>query len=119
MPAIKRLFYSTSEFDKQWEYMGLEDDDRRRLENEIVNNTTVGAVMRGTGGLRKMRFAFEGKGKSGSARVLYVDFVVYERVYLIYAYPKGQKDDISSEERKVFKSLIDQARKDLGGRNHE
>jgi len=113
------MFYSTFEFDKQWEYMGLNDDDRRRLENEIVNNPMVGAVMRGTGGLRKMRFAFEGKGKSGSARVLYVDFVVYERVYLIYTYPKGQKDDISYEERKVFKNMIDQARKELGGRQHE
>lgn len=75
--------------------------------------------MRGTGGLRKMRFAFEGRGKSSSARVLYVDFVVYERVYLVYTYPKGEKEDISYEERKIFKNLIDQARKELGGLHHE
>ena len=119
MPVIKRLFYSTNAFDKQWDHMGLDDDDRRHLENEIVNNPTVGAVMRGTGGLRKMRFAFEGRGKSSSARVLYVDFVVYERVYLVYTYPKGEKEDISYEERKIFKNLIDQARKELGGLHHE
>jgi len=116
--VIKRLFYSTFEFDKQWERMGLDDEDRRRLENEIVNNPKIGAVIRGTGSLRKMRFAFEGKGKSGSARVLYVDFVVYERVYMIYTYPKGQKDDISDGERKLFKIMIDQARNELGGRHH-
>jgi hypothetical protein len=52
--------------------MGLNDRDRRRLENEITDNPQIGAVMRGTGGLRKMRFSFEGKGKSGSSRVLYV-----------------------------------------------
>ena len=75
--------------------------------------------MRGTGGLRKMRFAFEGQGKSGSARALYVDFFVFERVYLIYAYPKGQKDNISPEERELFKKIIEQAKKELGGCNHE
>jgi len=116
---IGRMFYSTFEFDKQWERMGLNDEDRRRLENEILNNPKVGPVMSGTGGLRKMRFAFEGEGKSGSSRVLYVDFVVFERVYLIYAYPKGQKDNISQEERKIFKKIIDQARKELGGHQNE
>lgn len=49
--------------------------------------------MRGTGGVRKMRFAFEEKGKSGSVRIIYVDFEVYEKIFLITAYPKrGQPD---------------------------
>ena len=112
---IGRMFFSTFEFDKQWERMGLGDEDRNRLENEIVNNPQVGPVIRGAGGLRKMRFAFAGRGKSGSARVLYVDFVVLERIYLVYAYPKGQQDDISPEERVMFKKIIEQAKKELGG----
>jgi len=112
---IGRMFFSTFEFDKQWERMGLGDEDRNRLENEIVNNPQVGPVIRGAGGLRKMRFAFKGRGKSGSARVLYVDFVVLERIYLVYAYPKGQQDDISPEERVMFKKIIEQAKKELGG----
>ena len=41
--------------------------------------------MQGTGGLRKVRFALENRGKSGSVRVVYVDFVVYETIYLITA----------------------------------
>ena len=116
---IGRMFYSTSEFDKQWDRMGLDDEDLRRLENDIVNNPKVGVVIRGAGGLRKMRFAFKGKGKSGSARALYVDFVVYERIYLIYAYPKGQQDDIPSDEREMFKMIISQAKRELGGQGHE
>jgi len=116
---IERMFFSTQEFDKQWKLMGLNDEDQRRLENEILINPKVGAVIRGTGSLRKMRFAVEGKGKSGSARVLYVDFVVVERIYLIYSYPKGQKDNISSEERETFKKIIEQTKKELGGRTNE
>jgi hypothetical protein len=117
--AIGRMFFSTFEFDRQWESMSLNDEDRRKLENEIANNPQVGSVMRGTGGLRKMRFAMEKRGKSGSSRVLYVDFVVYERVYLIYAYPKNKKEDISPAEREMFRKIIENAKKELGGHEHE
>lgn len=116
---IGRMFFSTSEFDKQWEHMGLDDEDKRKLENEIVNNPQIGAVIRGAGGLRKMRFALEGKGKRGGARALYVDFVVYERIYLITAYPKGEKENISAAERELFRKLIEQTRTELGGKGDE
>ena len=88
--------------------MGLDDDNLRNLENEIIKNPKIGKVIKGTGGLRKMRYAFEGTGKSGGSRVLYVDYVVYERVYLIYTYPKGIKDNITQNEKKQFKSIISQ-----------
>lgn len=109
-----RTFVMTTEFDKQWKSMGLDDNDLRRLEQEIMENPKVGAVVQGSGRLRKMRFAFEGKGKSGSARVTYVDFVVHETVYLIYAYPKNEKDNLSKEERNEIKKLIDCIEKALG-----
>jgi len=99
--------------------MGLNDDDMRRLENEILNNPQIGAVMQGTGGLRKMRFAFEGKGKSNSSRVLYVDFVVFKRVYLITAYPKNEKENIAPAERAIYKKIIEQTKRELGGDKHE
>jgi hypothetical protein len=113
------MFFSSSEFDKQWKRMGLDDENRRKLENEIANNPQIGAVIRGTGGLRKMRFAFEGKGKSGSLRALYVDYVVFERVYLITTYPKSQKENITPLERELFKKMIEQTQRELGGKNHE
>lgn len=46
--------------------MGLTDADLRRLQEELLANPQIGSVMRGTGGVRKMRFAFENRGKSGS-----------------------------------------------------
>lgn len=59
--------------------MGLNDDDLARLQRELLEDPKVGPVMQGTGGVRKMRFAFEDRGKSGSARVIYVDFEVYDK----------------------------------------
>lgn len=61
-----------------------------------------------------MRFALEGKGKSGSSRILHVDFVVHEIIFLIYAYPKNEKENISKEERNLYRRLIAQIGENLG-----
>lgn len=53
-----------------------------------------------------MRFPLESKGKSISIRVLYVDFVVFEKLYLITAYHKSQKVNLSEAERENIKKLI-------------
>lgn len=56
---MTRTFIQTQEFTKNWERLDLKDRDLRRLELEILKNPKVGKVIRGTGGLRKLRFAFE------------------------------------------------------------
>lgn len=71
--------------------------------------------MQGTGGLRKARIAMENKGKSGGARVCFVDFVFAETVYLITVYPKKEKDNLSKEERNEIKKAIEALKKSLGG----
>jgi hypothetical protein len=62
--------------------------------------------MQGTGGVRKMRFAFEHRGKSGSIRVIYIDFEVYEKIFLITAYPKNEKDNLTKSECNEIRQLI-------------
>ncbi len=94
------------EFDRQWKSMGFSEENLRTLQEELTLNPTKGAVMQGTGGLRKIRVAFDGRGKSGSARVCYVDFAVYEKIYLITAYPKNVQDNLSSAEQNAIKKLI-------------
>ena len=104
---MTRTFIQTDEFVKQWKNMGLTDDDLRRLELEILKNPKEGEVIRGTGGLRKLRFSFENQGKSGSSRVCYVDYVLYETVYLITAYPKKVKDNLMKAECNHIKKMIE------------
>ena len=116
---MTRTFIQKDEFIKNWERLGLTDDDLRRLELEIMKNPQVGPVIQGTGKLRKMRFAFENKGKSGSSRVCYVDFLIHETVYLITVYPKNEKDNLSKAERNEIKKFIDILEKRLGGNDNE
>lgn len=110
---MTRTFIQTDEFVKNWERLGLTDDDMRRLELEILKNPKVGSVIRGTGGLRKLRFSFENKGKSGSTRICYVDFLFLETVYLITVYPKNEKDNLTKAECNNIKKMIDALEKTL------
>ncbi|MCI8602299.1 MAG: type II toxin-antitoxin system RelE/ParE family toxin [Oscillospiraceae bacterium] len=114
---MNRTFIMTPQFDKQWEKMGLTDNDLHCLQLEILENPKVGTVIQGTGGLRKMRFALNDRGKSGGARVVYVDFVIYRTVYLIHAYPKSEKEDMTDEERKNLCKAVKQIEQALARRN--
>lgn len=103
---MTRIFVELPSFRSEWKAMGLDDNDLRRLQEELLANPKVGKVMRETGGVRKMRFAFEHCEKSGSVRVIYIDFEVREKLYLLTAYPKNEMDNLSKGERNELKKLV-------------
>ena len=104
---MTREFILIPSFIVKWKNLGLGDDDMRRLEEAILEDPKVGPVVRETGGVRKMRFAFENQGKSGSVRVIYVDFEVYEKVYFLDAYQKSDKENLTKEERNNLKKAVE------------
>ena len=112
---MTRTFVITYEFDRNWKNMGLSANELKELQEELIFNPTKGDLMQGTGGLRKLRIAFENRGKSGSGRVCYVDFAIYEKLYLITAYPKNDKENLSKAERNAIADMIQQLENALKG----
>ena len=104
---MTREFITLPSFDVKWKHLGLNEDDKSRLEQELLENPKIGPVMKGTGGVRKMRFAFQDRGKSGSARVIYVDFEVYEKIFLVDVYQKSDKDNLTKAERNAMKDVVE------------
>jgi len=103
---MTREFVRLFEFEKQCKQLGLDDDDIADIEGELLDNPAIGVVIQGTGGIRKMRIKLPAKGKSGGARVVYVDFVSFEKIYLLTAYGKTVKQDITQSEKKELKKLV-------------
>lgn len=112
---MKRTFVELPMFRARWKDMGLNDDDLARLQAVLLEDPKIGAVMQGTGGLREMRFAFETRGKSGGSRVIYIDFEVHEKIFLITAYPKNEKDNLTKAERNELHQLVDILKQQLEG----
>jgi hypothetical protein len=103
---MNRQFIETSIFKKSWDAMGLNDEDLRALESVLLANPEVGALIQGSGGARKLRFAFPHRGKSGGLRVIYVDFAVLQEIYLLFAYPKSKRESLSDAEIQDLRKLI-------------
>lgn len=101
-----REFIITKEFDRMWKLIGLNDNDLSSLEIYLCKNPKVGVVMEGTGELRKLRWALDGKGKSGGARIIYFDIDFSKHIYLLTVFPKNLKENLSKEERNQMKNLV-------------
>jgi len=63
--------------------------------------------MKGTGGFRKLRVARGGKGKSGGARVIYIQRDNTVPVFLIAVFPKNEKENLTKAERNALKKRAD------------
>lgn len=103
---MKREFVLTEWFDKYWTALGMTDEELRRLQNILLSDPRIGAVIPHTGGARKVRIELEGVGKRSGARVIYVDIVVDEKIYFLLAYPKSKKENLSQDETKKVASLV-------------
>ena len=81
----------------------------------LMGNQESGDVVEGTGGLRKVRYADEkrGKGKRGGLRVIYYWWLSGKQFWLFTVYNKDEMDDLTAAQRKTLKELLKQ---ELGAR---
>jgi hypothetical protein len=91
---------------KRLKKLGASDTDIVAMENMIAGDPTVGDVIPGSGGLRKVRFGYAGKGDRGGGRTIYYVVLDADTTYLLVAYAKVDKDDLTAKELKLFKGLV-------------
>lgn len=101
------VFVETSLFSK---LLGryLSDEEYRALQNHLIERPDVGAVIQRSGGVRKVRWAAGGKGKSGGVRVIYYWLKSDDQVFLLTLYGKSEKEDLSAAELKRIVKLIEE-----------
>lgn len=112
---IIRGFIESPRFYKRWIALGFSEEDLLELQLVLISDPKIGPVMRGTGRLRKMRYAFEDRGKSGSVRVLYVDFEEHERIFLLNVFAKDEKENLTRDERNKVKKALSKLETELFG----
>jgi len=100
------MFVYLKNFDDKWNELNLTDDDLILLEDYLSENPDSGNVIQGTGGLRKLRWALPNTSKSGGARILYLDIVVKEKIYMIDLFTKSEKENLTKAEKNNMKKLV-------------
>ncbi len=84
----------------------LEDDEYKSLQVALMLRPEQGAVIPGSGGLRKVRWGIKGKGKRGGLRVIYYWDKKTESFYMLYIYFKSKKDDLSPDQLRLLSQLV-------------
>jgi mRNA-degrading endonuclease RelE of RelBE toxin-antitoxin system len=86
----------------------MDEDEYAQLQLALVLRPDWGKVIPGGGGLRKLRGAGSGRGKRGGLRVIYYWQTADEQIWLLLAYPKSERDDLSHDEIKQLKRLVEE-----------
>jgi mRNA-degrading endonuclease RelE of RelBE toxin-antitoxin system len=86
----------------------LTEDEFAGLVTYLANHPDSGAVIPETGGIRKLRWGARGRGKSGGARIIYYFRDLNMPLYLLTAYGKGEKIDLSKAEKTAMRLIVDE-----------
>ena len=73
--------------------------------NYLAAHPTAGNIMQGTGGIRKLRWAAKGKGKSGGVRIIYYYHNESIPIFLLTVFGKGEKANLTKAERNALAKL--------------
>jgi mRNA-degrading endonuclease RelE of RelBE toxin-antitoxin system len=85
----------------------LSDDEYRLLQAALVARPDGGHLIRGTGGLRKVRWAAKGRGKRGGVRIIYYWHVPGDQILMLVAYAKSEQDDLTPRQRAMLRKIIE------------
>lgn len=84
----------------------LDDDDYAEMQAFLVRRPDAGNIIKGSGGIRKLRWAGSGRGKRGGLRVIYYWWVAKDRISLLLVYPKNEQDDLTADQLKKLRNEL-------------
>jgi len=85
----------------------IEDEEYRNLQNELIKNPEIGKLIRGSGGLRKVRWSLTGRGKSGGVRIIYYWIKEKEIILMLLIYPKNEQDNLTAAQTKILRTIVE------------
>ena len=100
------VIIETSIFTKQITAL-MDDADYRALQEALINRPEMGALIKQGGGLRKVRWSLEGRGKSGGVRIIYYWMTKNEQIYMLYAFPKNVQENLTDAQVKLLSQLVE------------
>ena len=86
------------------EYM--DDDEYAELQTFLADRPEAGNVIKGSGGMRKLRWSGSGRGKRGGLRVIYYWWVAKDRISMLLMYPKNEQDDLTADQLKQLRNQL-------------
>jgi mRNA-degrading endonuclease RelE of RelBE toxin-antitoxin system len=84
----------------------ISEDEYHSIQLALLFRPEQGALISGTGGLRKLRWRSSGKGKRGGFRIIYYWEKKQEIIYMLLIYPKSKQEDLTHEQARMLSKLV-------------
>jgi hypothetical protein len=84
----------------------MDDEQYRELQSVLIENPKAGAVIQGSGGLRKIRWRLAGQGKRGGVRVIYYGTTGRNEIYMLYVYSKNVCSDLTRDQLRQLRQAV-------------
>lgn len=85
----------------------MSDDEYKYLQEALVTRPEMGALIKNSGGLRKVRWTLEGRGKSGGVRVIYYWMSADDQLYMLLAYPKNEQGNLTDAQVSALRKIVE------------
>lgn len=85
----------------------LTEPEYREFQIIMVNNPGLGDVIKGSGGLHKIRWMLTGRGKRGGARIIYYWAVADDRLLMLFMYPKNERADLTPAQVSTLRRIVE------------
>jgi hypothetical protein len=84
----------------------MTDDEYREMQNVLVEYPERGDLIKGGGGIRKLRHAIQGRGKSGGVRAINYWIKDEHQIFMLVVYPKSKRDTLTDKEVAILRELV-------------
>lgn len=86
----------------------LSEEEYRLFQAALLDRPDSGKVIPGGGGLRKLRWGIEGRGKRGGVRVIYYLVTAKDTILLLFMYPKNVQDNLTQDQLRQLKKIVEE-----------
>ncbi len=108
------LFVESTRFTRDFSKQASEED-LRFIQMALLQYPNLGALVPGTGGLRKLRWSSsrQQRGKRGGLRLLYLHLVDAECLHLLHCFAKKEKEDLTADEKRQIRRLVEELKREV------
>lgn len=85
----------------------MSDDEYKELQEALVIRPDQGTIIKNSGGLRKIRWSLDGRGKSGGVRIIYYWMTEDEQLYMMYIFPKNSQENLTDVQTKALRQIVE------------
>ena len=85
----------------------MQDGEYRSFQNHLLQFPSAGALIQGSGGIRKIRWRVGGRGKRGGIRIIYYLADKHDQILMLYAYSKNKQENLTNGQLSILKKVVE------------